>query len=59
MSKSPRRQRREDLGAASDGEADLMLVLADIIEATPPGQRTARMQGLLDHVRTAAPAETA
>ena len=54
MSKSWKRARREALGRtmpASEREHDLMIVLADIIEATPPGQRTAAMTVLLDEVR--------
>ncbi len=56
MSKSWKRARREALGKSapvSEREYDLMIVLADIIEATPPGQRSADMAALLDDVRAA------
>ncbi|MEQ8667028.1 MAG: hypothetical protein RIC16_15010 [Rhodospirillales bacterium] len=56
MSKSRSRRERERLRngeALSRHEHDMMLVLADIIEATPAGQRTARMSKLLSIVRAA------
>ena len=56
MSKSQRRVIREKLtkgNPITDREADLLEVLADIIEATPSGQRTARMSVLLSEVRAA------
>lgn len=55
MSKSWKRAQRDALGrgvTTTEREFDLMVVLADIIEATPQGQRTASMTTLLDEVRT-------
>lgn len=55
-------QKRKDREAMKRGEPlsgeefDLMLVLADTIEATPPGQRSARMKALLSRVRAVVPA---
>ncbi len=54
MNKSWKRQQREALGKGaviSAREFDVMNVLADMIEATPQGQRTVAMQSLLDDVR--------
>jgi len=55
MSKSWKRSQREALGMnapTTEREYDLLVVLADIIEATPQGQRTAAMASLLDEVRS-------
>lgn len=54
MSKSWKRAQREQLGKgspATEREYDLLIVLADLVEATPSGQRTTAMTGLLNEVR--------
>lgn len=56
MSKSWKRNQREALGRnapVTEREYDLMVVLADIIEATAPGQRSTAMTALLEEVRAA------
>lgn len=56
MSKSWKRRQREAVsgnGPAAKHEFELMVVLADIIEATPSGQRTDAMSALLAKVRDA------
>lgn len=65
MSKSWKRAQREALGKAAPAtarELDIMMVLADLIEVTPSGQRSAAMAALLSEVRAAQaahPRETA
>ncbi len=54
MSKSWKRAQREALGKnapATEREYELMILLADIVDATPQGQRTEAMSMLLDDVR--------
>lgn len=56
MGKSWKRSQREAMGKGSpitEREFDLMTVLADIVEATPRGQRTPAMSALLSDVRAA------
>jgi hypothetical protein len=56
MSKSWKRSQREALGMntpTTEREYDLLVVLADIVDATPVGQRTAAMLALLAEVRAA------
>jgi len=56
MTKSWKRAQRETLGKTAPvtaHEYELMVVLADIIEATAPGQRTALMTAMLTEVRAA------
>ena len=55
-------QHRQALGRGiplTTEEYEAATLLADIIEATPPGQRTARMQSHLDRVRMVVPIERA
>mgnify|MGYP000383298482 CR=1 FL=1 len=56
MSKSWKRAQREALGKdapATAREFEIMTVLADIVDATPAGQRTDAMSALLADVRAA------
>lgn len=57
MGKSEKRRQREALSKGGEPitprEHDIMLVLADIIEATPPGQRSDAMKAMLRDVRAA------
>lgn len=56
MTKSWKRAQREMLGtegSISEKEHQLFIILADIIEATPPGQRSTEMTMLLNDVRQA------
>ncbi|MGJ3260422.1 MAG: hypothetical protein ACFE0S_12545 [Rhodospirillales bacterium] len=56
MSKSWKRAQREALGKSAPAtarELDIMVVLADLIEASPPGQRSAVMTAMLADVRAA------
>lgn len=56
MSKSWNRVQREALGKTAPvtaREFDIMTVLADIIESTPPGRRSAAMAALLADVSAA------